>query len=427
MQKELLALLAEQNLVMGLIIGFLVASFLWAIIFIFRNRSYRKHQEVLQKQYNDTHTKLILLHNQQEQEQRFFEEKLKLLEESKQSMLLQFKELSRLTLKENAQDFSQQQQKQLQSLLSPLNEKINHFQKQVSDVYDKEMRERVSLKSHIEHIHQSSQNLGTEAQKLTSALKSQSKSQGLWGEVVLEGILDSVGLVKDIHYKSQYATEDSEGRRVFLDILLNLPEGRQIIIDAKVSLRPWMAYQEAASEEEKAKTYKELEAAIANHVKELSQKSYERLPLIESLDCVLMFVPQEAILTVIHEYNPDFFANALKKNIMLVSPSSLMLSLRIIQHLWRLNQQDKFARQILLEAQGLHKKFAIFAEHLNKVKTALNTADKAYDAAITSLDGRGGIYSKIKKLEEMGASSEKNIDEKILHQIESSSSSSEKS
>ncbi len=334
-------------------------------------------------------------------------------------MLRQFKELSNLTLKENAHDFSQIQQKQLQSLLNPLSEKINYFQKQVADVYDKEMRERVSLKSHIEHINQTTHHLGEEAQKLSQALRAQSKSQGLWGEVVLEGILENVGLIKDTHYKSQYATQNNDGQKVVLDILLNLPEKRQIIIDAKVSLRPWMAYQEAINPDEKAKAYKELEKAILNHVNQLSQKAYERLPLIETLDCVLMFIPQEAVLAVINENNPEFFAKALKKNIMLVTPSSLMLSLRIIQHLWRLNQQDKFARQILLEAQSLHKKFVTFAEHLNRVKNALNTADKAYDAAMISLDGRGGIFSKIRKLEDMGAASEKEIDEKMLHQIES--------
>ncbi len=420
MQEWLLTILAQSPLYAGLIIGFLLGCILWIFSSIFQRKSYRKQKEFLQKKYTNAQTELMLLKSQKEQEQKFFDEKVKLLEDSRQTMLLQFKELSSLTLKENAHDFSQMQQKQLQLLLNPLSEKINYFQKQVADVYDKEMRERVSLKSHIEHINQTSHHLGEEAQKLSQALKAQSKTQGQWGEVVLEGILENVGLIKDTHYKSQYATQNADGQRVILDILLNLPENRQIIIDAKVSLRSWMAYKEATNADEQAKAYSKLEKAISHHVNELSQKAYERLPMIETLDCVLMFIPQEAALALINENNPDFFTKALKKNIMLVTPSSLMLSLRIIQHLWKLNQQDKFSRQILIEAQSLHRKFVIFAEHLNRVKNALNTADKAYDAAMASLEGRGGIFSKIRKLEDMGAVSEKEVGEKILHQIEAS-------
>ncbi len=423
MPSDIVDWIMQQPLILAFISGFFAACLLWALLLMFKTSRYRRNFEQLNKQYAHTQTAYALLENQLKQEQRFFDEKLKLLESAKQDMLGQFKELSHLSLKENAQDFSQIQQKQMLSLLTPLSEKINYFQKQVTDIYDKEMRERVSLKTHIDHINQTSQNLGEEAQKLSQALKAQSKAQGLWGEVVLEGILENTGLIKDIHYKTQYACQNSDGNRVILDVLLNLPargnqQGRQIIIDAKVSLRPWMAYQEAHSAEEKSKTYKELEKAMLNHIAELSQKSYERLPAIETLDCVLMFVPQEAALALINEHNPDFFAKALKKNIMPVSPSSLMLSLRIINHLWQLNQQDKFARQILLEAQSLHKKFATFAEHLLKVKNALNTADKAYDAAISSLDGRGGIYSRIRNLENMGAASEKELDEKLIQQIE---------
>ncbi|MFV0431134.1 MAG: DNA recombination protein RmuC [Alphaproteobacteria bacterium] len=404
----------EQILALGIAAGFVVATVLWAIINFIQSRKAGKKLALLKEEQLKDKISIATYEATLKQEQKSFEEKIILLEESKQSMLAQFKDLSSIALKENASQFSAAQQEQLKTLLGPLGEKIGGFQKQVSDVYDKEMRERVSLRSEINNIVQSSQNLSGEAQKLSQALAAKSKTQGMWGELVLEGILEDAGLIKDVHYNIQYSAETLDGGRVVLDVLLHLPEDKKIIIDAKVSLRPWMRYIEAETQEEKDEAYQDLEKAIIYHVDDLSSRDYDKLPKVETLDSILMFIPQEAVLALINEKNPDFFAKALKKNILIVVPSTLMLSLRVINHLWKLDQQDRYARQIIIEAQALHKKFATFVEHLSRVKSALDSASKAYDSAITSMEGRGGVMRRIQKLEDMGVAPEKEIKENLI-------------
>lgn len=418
MQNWMLDLLPQQIFIVGIAGGFLLATLIWAIALMRQNKKTTQKIDNLKKEQLADKVSIATYEATIKQENKAFEEKITMLEDSKQLMLAQFKELSSLVLKENSSQFSNQQQTQLKEMLTPLNEKINYFQKQVSETYDKEMRERVSLRSEIQNIVKSSQNLGDEAQKLSQALTAKSKTQGMWGELVLEGILQDAGLSKPTHYETQVTTKTIDDNRVVLDILLNLPDQKKIIIDAKVSLRPWMRYIEAQTEDEKTAAYQELESAIAYHIDDLSGRGYERLPNVQTLDSILMFIPQEGVLSLINEHNPDFFAKALKKNILLVVPSTLILSLRVINHLWKLDQQDRYARQIIIEAQALHKKFATFAEHLNKVKNALDSADKAYDAAITSMAGKGGILKRFQNLEDMGASSEKQISENIINQIE---------
>lgn len=349
-------------------------------------------------------------HIQREQERKHFEEKLKLLEETKGSLKQEFENLAHRIFDDKQRSFHQQSGQRLESVLNPLREQLSNFHKKVEDVYDKESKERASLIGEIRVLKELNQQISQDAVNLTQALKGDNKAQGNWGEMVLESILEKSGLVKGREYEAQVALQDAEGQRRNPDVIVRLPEGKDIIIDSKMTLVDYDRYCSASSDEEKLAALKAHTQAIKQHINELSVKAYENLEGVRTLDFVLLFIPIEAAFMIAVENDPQVFRDAFDKGIIVVSPTTLLATLRTVQSIWRYEKQNKNAERIATEAGKLFDQFVLVLESLSEVGRHLDKARESHDETIKRLStGRGNLVSKIENLEKLGAKTKKQI------------------
>ena len=347
-------------------------------------------------------------------------EKFELLERNKEQMRLEFKELADKILEKNSQKFSTQNQENISQILNPVREQFNEFKKQINDVYIKEAKERSMLQNEIKNIKEINHQMSQDAQNLTSALKGENKRQGIWGEMILERVLESSGLRVGFEYKREVTLEhENNGSRYRPDAIVHLPESRDIIIDAKTSLKAYEQYFSCEDEKQRELFAIEHITSIKKHIKELSQKDYINLKGIQTVDFVFMFIPVESALLMALEYDSMLFDHAFKKNIVLVSPTTLMVSLRAIENSWRYEKQQQNAQEIAKRAGLLFDKFSSFIESVERVGKQINTLQKSYDETFSKMhSGTGSITSQFKKLEQLGATTSKNLPEHILKQIE---------
>lgn len=347
-----------------------------------------------------------------EQERKGAGEKLKLLEDSREQLTLAFKQLSGDILEEKSRRFAEQNQQSLDSLLKPLGEKIATFERQVKQTYEYETRDRVALKEQIVQLQLLNQQVSVEANQLSTALRGQSKSQGNWGEMILERILELSGLAKGREYETQFSAHNDDGARRRPDAVVHLPDNRDIVIDAKVSLKAYLRATEATSEADRIGALAEHVAAVRAHLHSLSVKEYQNLEGIRTLDFVLMFVPSEAAYIEAIRAEPRLFEEALTRNVGLVSPSTLLPTLRTVENLWRFERQGQNAMVIAERAGRLYDKFAGFLEDLDKVGRGLETTGKAYQTARNKLlDGAKGttLMDRVEELRSLGAKTSKQL------------------
>jgi len=348
------------------------------------------------------------------------QEKLVLLEQSKEQMKLEFKDLAAKILETNSQKFSTQNQDNMTKMLAPMKEQFNNFKKQIDDVYIKEAKDRSALQAEIKSIKEINEQMSKDAKNLTNALKGESKTQGVWGEMILESVLENSGLKLGVQYEREVSLEhESDGSRYRPDVIVHLPNTRDIVIDAKNSLTAYEQYSSSNDEAEKERFAALHVASMKKHIKELSEKDYTNLKGIETLDFIFMFVPVESALLMAMEYDSTLFDHAFKKNVILVGLTTLMVSLRAVENSWKYEDQKKNAQEIAKRAGLLYDKFVGFVESVEKLGKQISTVQKTYDEAHSKMhSGSGSITSQFMKLEKLGAATSKDLPEHISRGIE---------
>ena len=358
--------------------------------------------------------KLVLEEKLSNQESNF-EAQLKLVKEAKQSLSQEFENLANRIFDDKQTKFSEQSKQALDMSLSPLRRDIGDFRKQVSSAYEKENADRNQLAGQIGELQKQTMKISSEAASLASALKGDNKQQGNWGEFVLEKLLEDSGLSKGREYETQVALKDEEGKRRNPDVIIRLPEGKDIIIDAKTSLLNYERYFHAEDEQQRQEFLKNHLTSLRAHIKGLDIKNYEKLETINSLDFVLIFIPVESAFMLALDNDPDIMREAYDRGIILVSPSTLMVTLRTIKNLWRYADQNINAQQIAEKAGALYDLFVLHVEALEDIGKYLDKSKVAYETAFKRLyTGRGNLVKRSEELKTLGAKTKKAITDKLL-------------
>ena len=345
------------------------------------------------------------------------EEKLALLKESKAELSLQFKNLANEIFDDKSKRFEERNTVALSGLLNPLQEKIKTFEKRVEDSYNAEARERFSLSNDLKKLHELNDRLGVEAANLVNALKGDNKSQGNWGEMILTTLLERSGLTKGKEYEVQVSLNSQDGARLQPDVVVHMPEGRDIIIDSKVSLKAWEAFTSADDAAERESHIKAHVQSIRSHVRGLSAKSYQNLVGVNTLDYVFLFMPIEAAYSVAIQQDPDLNQDAFERNVIFVGPATLLTTLKTVQNLWRFEQQNQNAKQIAESAGKLYDKFVGFSEDIEELGKKMEAANTSYDKAYNKLkSGRGNLISRTEKLRLLGAKTAKQHKTAVLQE-----------
>ena len=368
------------------------------------------------------HQKILQLSRQvaaQDQQMAAYQEKL---QDQKQELVslqerlrVEFKNMANELLEEKSRKFTALNEEKIGLLLNPLKEKITDFRAKIEETYTQEVRERTSLKKEIEHLLRLNQQVSEDAIRLTNALKGDSKVQGDWGEVQLEMILTKAGLTQGIHYTCQGSFTDENGRQKRPDYIIHLPEEKNLILDAKVSLTAYNSYFNAEDTSAQSHYLREHVESVRQHIKTLSEKNYQHLYQINQPDYVIMFVPIEPALSVIMQEEKNIFERCLERNIVLVSTSTLLATLRTISYIWKQENQKKNVVKIAQESGKLYDKFVNFVEDLQSIGRQLDAAQKSYEGAMNKLvDGQGSLVKKVEKIRKLGASTSKTISPHLL-------------
>lgn len=341
------------------------------------------------------------------------------LEELQQKFTEQFENIARKVMMDNSQRFSEEHKKKLDDVLNPFKEKIDKFEKTVSETNESRIKESASLKEHIATLQKLNENIGEEAKNLTTALKGDSKMQGNWGEFILEKVLESSGLEKGREYETQVSENTEEGR-LQPDAVVHLPDDKHIIVDSKVSLVAYERYANANTDEERNASLKELFVSVRTHVKQLSEKGYhQHLYKGKTPDYTLMFIPIEPAFITLVRNDQTLFNDAYLKNIVIVSTSTLLATLKTVSSIWRQEKQTQNALEIARQAGALYDKFTNFADDLRKLGDQMNTAKGTFDKAYNKLyDGKDNLVRKTEKLKELGANTSKSIPQNLLDRAE---------
>ena len=337
------------------------------------------------------------------------------LNEAKEALTSQFKNLANEILEDKSKRFTEQNVANLDALLKPLQTKLSEFKEQVNASYGNEARERFALKSEIERLANLNLRMSDETRSLTQALKGDSKVQGNWGELVLESILESSGLRKGEEYLVQDSHTQTDGSRLQPDVVVKLPEGRSLVVDSKVSITAYSRHAEATdpviAEQELAAHIQ----SLRQHIQGLSSKNYSSLYGIGSVDFVLMFVPIEPAFLLALKTAPNLYQEALAKNIVLVCPSTLMATLRTVAHLWRQDSQNRNALEIAKQCGTLYDKFVGFVDDLEKLGQRLDQAQTSYHDAFNKLkSGKGNLIRTAEKVRELGVKPSKNLSAPLI-------------
>jgi DNA recombination protein RmuC len=341
------------------------------------------------------------------------------IEKLQEKFTKEFENLANKIFEDKSIKFTEQNKTNLDQILKPLSEKIKDFEKKVDDVYVTDSKERAGLVQQIKSLHELNQQMSKDANNLTSALKGQSKTQGNWGEFILESILEKSGLVKGREYVVQESITAESGKRFQPDVIINLPENKSIIIDSKVSLVGYERFISAEDENEKQLGLREHINSIRSHIKNLSGKNYQNLYQLESLDFVLMFMPIEPAFAYAVQSDPSLFSDAFEQNIVIVSPSTLLATLRTISSIWRQESQNKNALEIARQSGALYDKFQSFLKDLTNIGDKLDSAKGSYDEAFKKLrSGRGNLISSTEKIKQLGAKTSKQPSPNILNSAE---------
>lgn len=337
------------------------------------------------------------------------------LEELQSKFTKEFENLAGKILEDKSRRFTEQNKENLDTILTPLKERIADFEKKVNDVYITETKERAALAEQLRYLHELNKQMSEEANNLTRALKGDTKTQGNWGEYILESILEKSGLVKGREFVIQETIKSDEGANLRPDVIVNMPDNKSMIIDSKVSLTAYEAYCSTDDKVLKEKSLSEHINSIRRHIKGLSPKDYQNLYGLQSLDFVLMFIPIEPAFALAVQNDAALFYDAFEKNIVIVSPSTLLATLRTISSIWKQEKQNRNALEIAKKGGELYDKLSAFVDDLIEVGTRMKRANESYESAMKKLsEGRGNIINRAENLKVMGAKASKSIDPRIV-------------
>jgi DNA recombination protein RmuC len=339
------------------------------------------------------------------------------VEKLQEKFRIEFKNLANEILEEKTKKFTEQNRTRLEEILTPLGDKIKLFEKRVEETYDKESKQRFSLEKEIKNLAELNIRISEEARNLTTALKSDTKKQGNWGELVLERVLESSGLVKGQEYIREFSTKNPQGDLYRPDVIVNLPDNKHIIIDSKVSLIAYTDYVNAETQEEKEKQLKLHLLSIRSHIKLLSEKNYQNLVAFDTPDYVLLFIPIESSFSIALQADIELFNFAWEKNVVIVSPTTLLATLRTISSIWKHEKQELNAKEIARQTGELFDKFVGFVTDLEELGTRIDNTKKSYDNSMSKLStGKGNLIRKAEKIKELGAKASKSLPRNLLEQ-----------
>jgi len=426
----------------GLILGFIIAWFIAKSIFKSGDSGLEKKMTELEKEKSILQDRLDNLIKEKENiknelseeriksenlgnrvskaevEYRNLQEKLNTqkteYEELQKKFNTEFENIAHKILKQHSLEFSELNQKNIGDILNPLKEKIKDFEKKVGDAYDKEVRDKVDLRAEIKSLYELNKKVSEEANNLTKALKGDSKKQGNWGEVVLERILERSGLIKGEEYDTQVSTSNEEGKRIQPDVIVYLPDKKHIIIDAKVSLVAYENCVNATNEEDRQRFVKEHLLSVRTHIKSLSAKNYQLSGDFNSPDFVLLFIPIESSFSIAVQEDQELFNFAWENKIVIVSPSTLLATLKTISSIWKQESQTKNAIEIARQSGALYDKFIGFLSDLQKIGKGIDNIHELYNDAINKIQtGRGNLITSAENIRKLGAKTSKSLPEKF--------------
>lgn len=337
-------------------------------------------------------------------------EKLKLLQDAEKQLKTQFENLAGKIFEDRSQQFAEQNKSHLDRIVTPLREQLGEFKQRIETVYDNENKDRISLREEIVGLRRDTAKMNQEALNLTLALKGDKKMQGNWGEMILEKVLERSGLRKGIEYDTQGAFRNEDNRLFKPDVIVHLPENKDIIIDSKVSLMAYERYCSSDDDQERLIAVKQHTQAVREHIKLLSNKDYASLHGIKSLDFVLLFMPIEAAFVAAFQADEALFTDAFEHKIIVVTPTTLLATLRTIENIWRYERQNENARVIAEKASIVYDKIRGFVEELDKLGKQLSTAHSTYDSVMNKLtQGQGNLIRQANSFVELGVKVKKTI------------------
>jgi DNA recombination protein RmuC len=395
----------------------LVVSFLFILLFLslllqkkdallkvqYENEALKaRHVELLNSK-NELEIRYAVLNARYEDEIQSSKEKLTLLQGAKDELSKEIKLLANQIFDDKSKQFNHTHQEQFEILLKPFREQISNFSAQSKEQFNVESKDRHLLKDELTRLKEMNARLSEDAINLTNALKGENKTQGNWGEIVLGRILEESGLREGFEYETQATLKSNEGKTYRPDVIIHMPQARDIIIDSKVSLVAYERFISAENPHAKTMALKEHLLSISGHIKGLSEKQYEKLEGVNTLDYVLLFMPIEGAFLLALGEDGEFFKRAYESNILVVSPSTLLVTLRTIEHIWRTQRQQDHAKKIVDEAEALYDKLVLFVEEMQSIGTHLQRSQNSYDKAMNRLkEGRGSVIRRAENMRELG-------------------------
>ena len=383
------------------------------------NRDLRLRAESLSDEFNQLKVELREQQVTLDKERRSAAEKMELLEKNRDALKQEFENLANRIFDQKSERFSQQSKTSLDSLLNPFRDQLQDFRKRVEDVYTTETRDRQALRSEIKSLQDLNRQITEEAANLTRALKGDKKVQGNWGELILERVLERSGLRKGVEYETQGSYRDEDNQLLRPDVIVHLPDQRNLVVDSKVSLlayQQWVVAEEDSARDEALKQHVE---AVRSHIRSLSEKDYSQLNGLHSPDFVLLFMPIEPAFVAAFQQDENLFAEAFERKIIVVTPTTLLATLRTIENIWRYERQSQNARRIADRAGAVYDKLRVFVEAMERLGTQLHTAQGTYDNAMNTLTrGRGNLISQANRFVELGVRVKKELPKAIVEQAE---------
>jgi len=393
-----------------LITGLIVGAAIGAVVVWLVMRKQLADTNALRDRITSLSAELAAAEADKRHQQELLDKQLKEAQQMQQHLTTEFENIANKVLQQRQEDFSRQSSKQIGDILLPLNERIKDFREQVSNAFNQETREKASLQAELKQLIELNQTLSKDATNLTQALKGDVKKQGNWGEFILEKVLEASGLRKGIEYDREVVVHGVEGDTLRPDVIIRMPDNKQIIVDSKVSLVAYEQLQHAETEDQYRSLLKAHTDSLKQHVKELYDKQYQRATGLNTPDFVLMFVPIEASYSAAIQADSSLYDYALERKIVIVSPTTLLATLNTVRYVWQQENQSKNAQEIARLAGAMYDKLCGMTEDFQKVQKSLDSAQKAYNDTYKKLsEGNGNVLRTADRIRELGAKASKTL------------------
>ncbi|MEC8104091.1 MAG: DNA recombination protein RmuC [Pseudomonadota bacterium] len=371
----------------------------------------------LQQNLNEVQARLATEREARQQEQRNADEKLAVIQESREQLLKEFEHLSQKIFEQKTKQFSEQSQQGINTLLNPFREQLDGLKKKVEDVYVADAKDRASLQAQIGELHKLNQQMSAEAHALTTALRGEKKTQGNWGEMVLQTVLEKSGLREGEEFIREQSLNNDDGKRFRPDVIINLPDDKHIVVDSKVSLNAYTDMVNADSDAERQQCARRHVEAIRQHIRSLSEKAYQQLDGLNSPDFVFLFMPVEPAFMVAFEHDDNLFNEAFERRIVVVTPTTLLATLRTVASIWAIERRNKSTEKLADQAGKIYDKLAIVVERMETMGRQINTVQGTYDDTWKALKGgRGNLINQADQFRKLGVRAKKEMAKALVEE-----------